>query len=81
MHSEVVNDASGFPVPPFTSFTAPIAVGETLNTTVTIDFDGLSLAKMDIKTGGTAPSAPPPPPPPSAAAPAGPPPGGVSPSR
>jgi flagellar motor switch protein FliN/FliY len=47
--SEVVNDAGGFPVPPFTSFTAPIQVGDSLNTTVTIDFDGLSLSKMDIK--------------------------------
>jgi flagellar motor switch protein FliN/FliY len=54
--SEVVNDAGGFPVPPFTSFTAPIAVGDSLNTSVTIDFDALSLAKMDIKP--SAPSAP-----------------------
>jgi flagellar motor switch protein FliN/FliY len=49
VHSEVVNDAGGFPVPPFTSFTAPIAVGDSLNSSVTIDFDGLSLSKMDIK--------------------------------
>ncbi len=49
VHSEVVNDAAGFPVPPFTSFTAPIAVGPTLSTSVTIDFDGLSLTKMDVK--------------------------------
>jgi flagellar motor switch protein FliN len=49
VHSEVVNDAGGFPVPPFTSFTAPIAVGDSLQTSVTIDFDGLSLSKMDIK--------------------------------
>ncbi len=80
VHSEVVNDAAGFPVPPFTSFTAPIAVGETLKTTVTIDFDGLALAKMDIKSGAAAPS-PSAPPPPAASAPSGPPPGGVSPSR
>ena len=53
VHSEVVNDAGGFPVPPFTSFTAPIKVGDSLDTSVTIDFDGLSLSKMDIK-----PSAP-----------------------
>jgi flagellar motor switch protein FliN/FliY len=58
VHSEVVNDAGGFPVPPFTSFTAPIAVGDSLHTSVTIDFDGLSLSKMDIK-------------PPAAGAPAG----------
>ena len=51
VHSEVVNDAAGFPVPPFTSFTAPIAVGAGLQTSVTIDFDGLSLTKMDIKPG------------------------------
>jgi flagellar motor switch protein FliN len=49
VHSEVVNDAGGFPVPPFTSFTAPISVGDSLQTSVTIDFDGLSLSKMDIK--------------------------------
>ena len=54
--SEVVNDAGGFPVPPFTSFTAPISVGDSLKTSVTIDFDALSLAKMDIKP--SAPSAP-----------------------
>jgi flagellar motor switch protein FliN/FliY len=55
--SEVVNDAGGFPVPPFTSFTAPISVGDSLKTSVTIDFDGLSLSKMDIKP--SAPSAAP----------------------
>jgi flagellar motor switch protein FliN len=49
VHSEVVNDAAGFPVPPFTSFTAPIAVGDSLQSSVTIDFDGLSLTKMDLK--------------------------------
>jgi flagellar motor switch protein FliN len=70
VHSEVVNDAGGFPVPPFTSFTAPIAVGPTLNTSVTIDFDGLSLTKMDVKPqAATAASVPEP------AAPVTPPPG------
>ena len=54
VHSEVVNDAAGFPVPPFTSFTAPIAVGASLETSVTIDFDGLSLSKMDIKPQASA---------------------------
>jgi flagellar motor switch protein FliN len=49
VHSEVVNDATGFPVPPFTSFTAPISVGDSLETSVTIDFDGLSLSKMDLQ--------------------------------
>jgi flagellar motor switch protein FliN/FliY len=49
VHSEVVNDAAGFPVPPFTSFTAPISVGDSLQSSVTIDFDGLSLTKMDLK--------------------------------
>ncbi len=53
VHSEVVNDAGGFPVPPFTSFTAPITVGDSLQTTLTIDFDGLSLSKMDIKPGAS----------------------------
>jgi flagellar motor switch protein FliN len=72
VHSEVVNDAAGFPVPPFTSFAAPIAVGPTLSTSVTIDFDGLSLSKMDLKPQAAAPSAPEPPAP---AAPVTPPPG------
>jgi flagellar motor switch protein FliN len=59
VHSEVVNDAAGFPVPPFTSFTAPIAVGDSLQTSVTIDFDGLSLSKMDLQPAApAAPSAP-----------------------
>ncbi len=57
VHSEVVNDASGFPVPPFTSFTSDIAVGDSLRTSVTIDFDGLSLSKMDIKPQAAAPAA------------------------
>jgi flagellar motor switch protein FliN len=73
VHSEVVNDATGFPVPPFTSFTAPIAVGPTLNTSVTIDFDGLSLSKMDLKP--QAPAAAPAASAPEAPAPAPPPPG------
>ena len=49
VNSEVVNDAGDFPVPPFTSFTAPITVGDALQTSLTIDFDGLSLSKMEIK--------------------------------
>ncbi len=82
VHSEVVNDAAGFPVPPFTSFSTMFAVGDGINTEVVIDFDGLTLAKMDIKPSApaAAPAAPsfdisPPP-----AAPAAPPPG-PSPSR
>jgi flagellar motor switch protein FliN len=59
--SEVVQDAAGFPVPPFVSFVAPIAVGESLKTTVTIDFDALSLSKMDLKPVAEAAPAPPPP--------------------
>jgi flagellar motor switch protein FliN len=49
VHSEVINDAAGFPVPPFTSFRASITVGDALDTAVTIDFDGLSLSKIDLK--------------------------------
>jgi flagellar motor switch protein FliN len=56
--SEVVNDAAGFPVPPFTSFTAPISVGDGLQTSLTIDFDGLSLTKMDIKPAAAPAAAP-----------------------
>jgi flagellar motor switch protein FliN len=75
VHSEVVNDAAGFPVPPFTSFTAPITVGGGLETAVTIDFDALTLTKMDIKPAGSAPAAA------SASAPAAPAPPTVSPNR
>lgn len=57
VNSEVVNDAGGFPVPPFTSFTAPISVGDSLHTSLTIDFDGLSLSKMDIKPAAPAAAA------------------------
>jgi flagellar motor switch protein FliN/FliY len=90
VHSEVVNDAAGFPVPPFISFTAPISVGDALQTSVTIDFDGLSLTKMDIKPQVAAAPAPAPAASSSsasdaaaamAAAMAGPPPSTVSPSR
>jgi flagellar motor switch protein FliN len=90
VHSEVINDAAGFPVPPFTSFTAPISVGDALQTSVTIDFDGLSLTKMDIKPQAAAAAAPAPAAVSSAAsdaaaamaaAMAGPPPPTVSPSR
>jgi flagellar motor switch protein FliN len=66
VHSEVVNDASGFPVPPFTSFTSLITVGDGLKTSVTIDFDALSLTKMDIKPQAAAAAAAPPPAAPSA---------------
>jgi len=54
VHSEVVNDAAGFPVPPFTSITAPISVGDSLQTSVTIDFDALSLSKMELKPPASA---------------------------
>jgi flagellar motor switch protein FliN/FliY len=60
VHSEVVNDAGGFPVPPFTSFIVPISVGDSLETSVTIDFDGLSLSKMDIKPPAASVPVPPP---------------------
>jgi flagellar motor switch protein FliN len=84
VHSEVVNDAAGFPVPPFTSFSTMFAVGDGINTEVVIDFDGLTLAKMDIKPSAAAapaapsfdmspppaaPASPPPPPSPSRARP------------
>jgi flagellar motor switch protein FliN len=77
VHSEVVNDAGGFPVPPFTSFTAPITVGGGLETSVTIDFDGLSLTKMDVKPAASAPPPAAPAPAPSVATP----PPTVSPNR
>ncbi len=46
--SEVVADAGGFPAPPFTTASAPITVGDGLATSITIYFDGLALAKMDL---------------------------------
>jgi flagellar motor switch protein FliN len=70
--SDVVADAGGFPVPPFTSFSASVVVGDGLATPVTIDFDGLSLAKMEVVPAAGVAAAPPPPsaPPPSVAPPA-----------
>lgn len=47
VHSEVVTDATGFPVPPFASFQATIAVGDELSTSVIVDFDGIAIGKMD----------------------------------
>jgi flagellar motor switch protein FliN/FliY len=47
--SEVVNEAGGFPVPPFTTATAAIAVGTALQTTIRLYFDGLALTKLDLR--------------------------------
>jgi flagellar motor switch protein FliN len=57
VHSEVVTDATGFPVPPFTSFHAAISVGDDLATAVTVDFDGIAIGKMD-SAPAEAPAAP-----------------------
>jgi len=59
-NSEVVNDAGSFPVPPFTSFRAPITLGD-LQTSVAVDFDGIALGKIEIPAPGSAPVAAPPP--------------------
>jgi flagellar motor switch protein FliN/FliY len=48
VHSEVVSEAAGFPAPPFTTVTAPISVGEGLQTAITLYFDGLALSKIDL---------------------------------
>jgi flagellar motor switch protein FliN/FliY len=66
VHSEVITDAAGFPVPPFTTVVAPITVGDGLATTITLYFDGLALSKIDLPDLAAA-IAPPPAP---AAAPA-----------
>jgi flagellar motor switch protein FliN len=60
-NSEVVNDAGSFPVPPFIAFRAAISLGS-LETSVTLDFDGIALGKIEI------PAAAAPSPPPAAAA-------------
>ena len=87
VNSEVVNDVGDFPPPPFTSFRSDVTVGDAMQTPLSVDFDGLSLTKMDAKAGVaaaapafelpeeevTAPPAPAPSsPPPAAAAPAAP---------
>jgi len=46
--SEVVADASGFPAPPFTTASTSITVGDGLATSITVYFDGLALAKLDL---------------------------------
>ena len=78
VHSEVVTDAGNFPVPPFTSFSSAIEIGDGLTTTVTVAFDGIALSKIDMTDDAPSPE-PPPAPRPQAAAP--PPSAAVSPSR
>ena len=75
VQSEVVADAAGFPVPPFTTAAAPITVGDGLATTITLYFDGLALSKIDVPSiaAAMAPSSPAPSAPSPASAPLPPP--------
>jgi flagellar motor switch protein FliN len=64
VHSEVVADAAGFPVPPFTTAAAPITVGDGLETRIVLAFDGLAISKLDLKdpeppAGAVVPEPPP----------------------
>jgi flagellar motor switch protein FliN len=55
IHAEVSEDASAFPAPPFQSHESEMAVGDALTATVSIDFDGVALGKINERI------APPPP--------------------
>lgn len=48
IHSDVVTDTTAFPVPPFATYTSAIELGGGFAITVTIDFDGMAQARLDI---------------------------------
>ena len=50
IQSNVVSDATDFPVPPFATAAAPVTVGDGLATQITLYFDGVAMSKMDLKT-------------------------------
>jgi flagellar motor switch protein FliN len=45
--SDVVTDSTAFPAPPYESFTSALDIGGEFTLEMTIDFDGVALAKMD----------------------------------
>lgn len=61
VRAELCTDATNLPAPPFASFAGAIQVGADVAPEITIDFDGIALAKV---TGGAAEPAPAPEPPP-----------------
>jgi flagellar motor switch protein FliN/FliY len=63
--STVPTEAGAFPAPPFSSFSTTLDVAGEFNVGMTVDFDGVALAKLDSKAAA-APEPPPPAPPPPA---------------
>ncbi len=63
--STVPTEAGAFPAPPFSSFSTTLDVAGEFNVGMTVDFDGVALAKLDSKAAA-APDPPPPAPPPPA---------------
>src|SRR5450755_3471447 len=58
--STVPTEASTFPAPPFSSYRSVLDVAGEFSVTVTLDFDGVALAKLEPKPEPAAPAAPPP---------------------
>ena len=58
IHAEVSDDASAFPAPPFQSHESTMAIGDSLTAVVSVDFDGVALAKVNERIAP--PVAPPP---------------------
>ncbi len=61
IHTDVATEAAAFPAPPFQSFVAALDVGGEFNMRVTLDFDGVALAKLEPKTPTVIEPAPEPP--------------------
>ncbi|GAC1404472.1 MAG: hypothetical protein NVSMB64_07770 [Candidatus Velthaea sp.] len=49
IHTDVATEAGAFPAPPFRSYVAALDVGGEFNMRLMLDFDGLSLPKMESK--------------------------------
>jgi flagellar motor switch protein FliN/FliY len=62
--STVPTEASAFPAPPFSSYRATLDVAGEFSVTITLDFDGVALAKMEPKAEPAAAAAGKPAPPP-----------------
>ena len=59
--SNVPTEAGAFPAPPFSTFSAVLDVAGEFSVNVTLDFDGVALAKLEPKAAEPPPAPPPPP--------------------
>jgi flagellar motor switch protein FliN len=57
IRSEVPTEAGAFPAPPFTSYVAELDVAGEFTVGVTLDFDGVALAKLEPKPASPPPEA------------------------